>query len=616
MKPVSRHIRGSSNRCRALAEAMEPRVLLSFTINPTETTVSAVASAGNAPQNVQTNPAHAEDSFSYAGSQFEPAYSLSATSNASYVSTPQVLTLHVDATQATTGGYLGWPDDAGTQSEVVLNFNLTAAATVQIAGSLAGTGGAVSSLNFDISDFTASSSNTSNVDQSFKLTAGNHIIELNAAGANVQGTTTATADLTLTIVGAGTAPKITSRNAATFHLGELSAFTVTTIGDPTPSITETAILPDGVNFVDNGDGTATLSGIPATLDATGNYDLIFTASNGIPISDTQPAANQFFTLTLDGAPGVPIQTPTHLTFSQKPATTSAGATLSAISVTVADKTNHGVGTDSSTVTLTLAGTAGGVLNGTLTTTAVNGVATFSDLSLTKAGTYTLTATDGSLKSVKSQAFTITPDASSAQLTSPQSPAGSTLVGKPLTPISVTLEDQFGNVIKNNKTPVTLSVASGPVNGTLKGPTSVHFVNGVATFKNISLTQAGTYTLQLSDGSLPGDGSIPFNLTVNLAQATPAIATLHPARSYKSGHPISLGITIKSNAPAAVPFTGIATVIDQNNDVLATASISANGALHFVISSLLSGVYVCSVNYPGDANHAAATSAPFTLNVTM
>jgi hypothetical protein len=615
MKLTSKQIRGKPNPYRALAEAMEPRVLFSFTINASGTSVSASASAGNMPQNVQANPASAQDSYSYAGSQYEAAYSLSASANASYEATSQVLTLHADATQATTGGYLGWPDDSGTQSEVLLNFNLTAAATVQVDGTLTGTGGAVSNVNLDISDFQATSSSTSSIDQAFNLTSGNHIIEINAEGQSIQGTNTASVDLTMTIGGTETAPKITSRNTATFHLGDPSAFTVTTTGDPTPSITETAFLPDGVSFVDNGDGTATLSGTPAILDATGNYDLIFTASNGVAISDTQPNANQFFTLTLDGAPGVPIQTPTHLTFSQKPVTTAAGSTLPPISVEVADKTNHGVSTDGSTVTLTIAGTAGGVLNGTLTATAVNGVATFDDLSLTKAGTYTLTATDGSLKSVKSPTFTITPDTSSAQLTTPQSPAAPVLVGKPLTPISVTLEDQFGNIIKNNKTPVTLSIADGPANGTLKGPTAVHFVNGVATFKNISLSEAGSYTLQLSDGSLPGAGSVPFTLTVNVAQATPAVATPHSAHSYKTAHPISLSITIKSNAPAAIPFTGTASITDQNDNVLATVSIAANGVLHFVIPTLLPGTYVCTVNYPSDANHTAATSEPFTLNVT-
>ena len=90
----------------------------------------------------------------------------------------------------------------------------------------------------------------------------------------------------------------------TFKLGQPSAFTVMTAGDPTPSIKETAFLPDGINFVDNGDGTATLSGTPKSLDATGHYNLIITASNG-----ASPDANQFFTLTLDGATGAGSQRP-------------------------------------------------------------------------------------------------------------------------------------------------------------------------------------------------------------------------------------------------------------------------------------------------------------------
>ena len=597
---------------RALAEAMERRVLFAFVFDAGGSEISASAAAGSNPEDIMTNPAAATDSFSYAGSQFEPAYSLSATANASYEFTDQKLTLHTDATQATTGAYFGWPDDAGTQGEIVLSFNLTSAATVQISGTLAGAGGGISNLHFDISDYEASSSNTPVVDQAFKLPAGNHVIEIDAAGANVQGASSASADLTLTFAGAETAPKITSKNAATFHLGEFSAFTVTTTGDPTPAITETAILPEGVNFLDNGDGTATLSGIPDIIDATGHYDLIFTASNGVAASATQPAANQFFTLTLDGAPGVATGAPTHLLFSQKPITTAAGATLPPITVLVADKTNHGVTTDGSTVTLTLAGTTGGVLNGTLVETAVNGVATFSDLSLTKAGTYTLTATDSSLKSIKSQNFTITPDSSSAQLTSLQSPAGTILVGKTLTPISATLEDQFGNVIKNNKTEATLSIATGPTGGTLKGTTSVHFVNGVALFKNISLLQAGSYTLQLADPALPGSGTLPFTITV--AQATPTVGTPHVAPSYKTGHAISSSTSIKSNASPSIHFTGTANLVDQNSDVLGTATVSATGALHFVLENLAVGTYICTINYAGDANHAAATSASFTLNV--
>ena len=285
-------------------EAMEQRTLFSFVVDPTGTTTSATAAAGGTPQQVQANPAHATDSFNYAGSQFEPAYSLSAVANASYQTTSQELIVHSDATQATGGNFLGWPDNSGTQGEVVLSFNLTAAATVQLNGTLSGIGGGMSSVHFDISDFIATSANTSAVNQAFHLGAGNHVIEVDAEGANVQGTSTGSIDLTLTLVGAQTPPRITSAKAVTFKLGQPSMFTVMTSGDPTPGIKETAFLPDGIHFVDNGDGTATLSGTPNPIDATGHYNLIFTASNG-----ASPDANQFFTLTLDGAHGAGSQRP-------------------------------------------------------------------------------------------------------------------------------------------------------------------------------------------------------------------------------------------------------------------------------------------------------------------
>lgn len=58
-------------------------------------------------------------------------------------------------------------------------------------------------------------------------------------------------------------PTITSAAGATFGPGLADSFTVTTTGFPTPSVQETGPLPFGVSFVDNGDGTATLSGAPA-----------------------------------------------------------------------------------------------------------------------------------------------------------------------------------------------------------------------------------------------------------------------------------------------------------------------------------------------------------------
>ncbi len=70
---------------------------------------------------------------------------------------------------------------------------------------------------------------------------------------------------------------------------------MTSTGAPTPSLKEIGALPGGVTFNDNGNGTATLSGTPAS-GSGGSYPLAFTASNGVGTP-----ANQGFTLL--GEPG-------------------------------------------------------------------------------------------------------------------------------------------------------------------------------------------------------------------------------------------------------------------------------------------------------------------------
>ena len=90
---------------------------------------------------------------------------------------------------------------------------------------------------------------------------------------------------------------ITSANSATFVVGASGTFTVNATGNPTPAITRSGdALPSGVTFVDNGDGTATLSGGPVA-GTGGVYNFTFTASNGVG-----PDATQSFTLTVNEAP--------------------------------------------------------------------------------------------------------------------------------------------------------------------------------------------------------------------------------------------------------------------------------------------------------------------------
>lgn len=86
---------------------------------------------------------------------------------------------------------------------------------------------------------------------------------------------------------------ITSPDAATATARSPFSFTVTTVGSPVPRITERGPLPRGLGFVDNRNGTATISG---TSSRTGVRTLIVTARFGHGASGY--VATQTFTLTV------------------------------------------------------------------------------------------------------------------------------------------------------------------------------------------------------------------------------------------------------------------------------------------------------------------------------
>ncbi len=104
--------------------------------------------------------------------------------------------------------------------------------------------------------------------------------------------TNATQSFVLTV---DEAPSFTSSNATTFAVGAAGTFTVTTLGFPTPTLSETGALPAGVSF---NPSTGVLSGTPQA-GTSGSFPIVFTASNGIGT-----AATQDFTLTVDVAPTI------------------------------------------------------------------------------------------------------------------------------------------------------------------------------------------------------------------------------------------------------------------------------------------------------------------------
>ena len=99
----------------------------------------------------------------------------------------------------------------------------------------------------------------------------------------------ATQSFTLTV---NQPPQVTGTNYATFTKGTVNSFTVTTTGFPAPalSFSPAGTLPAGVTFVDNHNGTATLSGKPTV---SGLFTFWITAANGV-----SPSGLESFTLTV------------------------------------------------------------------------------------------------------------------------------------------------------------------------------------------------------------------------------------------------------------------------------------------------------------------------------
>jgi hypothetical protein len=83
---------------------------------------------------------------------------------------------------------------------------------------------------------------------------------------------------------------IAGPSGATFTVGAPGVVTITATGYPVPTLTEAGALPAGVTFVDNKNGTGTLSGSPSV---SGIFPISFTAQNGVGAPSVLP-----FTLTV------------------------------------------------------------------------------------------------------------------------------------------------------------------------------------------------------------------------------------------------------------------------------------------------------------------------------
>ena len=184
---------------------------------------------------------------------------------------------------------------------------------------------------------------------------------------------TVTQSFVLTVTGG---PGITSAASATATVGSAFNFTVKATGAPAPALTEAGAMPQGLSWVDNGNGTATLAGT-AGVGQGGVYALTISAANSFA------TVTQKFTLTVDQAPSF---------ISAASATATHGKAFTF--------TFSGVGYPAPTLTHT------GSVSGLTYSNKGNGTATLSGTPKT-AGTYTLTITAKNSAGTATQTFTLT-----------------------------------------------------------------------------------------------------------------------------------------------------------------------------------------------------------------
>ncbi|HTH63848.1 MAG TPA: hypothetical protein VL563_04130 [Gemmatimonadales bacterium] len=268
----------------------------------------------------------------------------------------------------------------------------------------------------------------------------------------------------------------------------------------------TGALLGGTTTVNVNAGLASFANL--TISKAGTYTLTATTSLGLT-----PATSVSFTITTAAT--------THFAFTVQPSTTTAGANITpAVQVTAQNSSNVTVTSFTGPVTLAIAagtGATGATLGGTVTVNAVNGVATFANLVLTKAGTgYKLTASSAGVAGATSASFAINPDVATTLhfAAQPTTTTANTII----TPaVTVDARDQFNNLVKTfvGNVTVAITAGTGPGGAVLSGTKTVAAIAGVATFSDLSINLVGSgntaYRLSATAGGLTAATSNAFSI---------------------------------------------------------------------------------------------------------
>jgi hypothetical protein len=267
--------------------------------------------------------------------------------------------------------------------------------------------------------------------------------------------------------------------------------------------------------------------------------------------------------------GAAVGPATKLVITSQPTTGSPGTPIGNVVVEVQDANNNLVTT--SNAVISMASTPTGV-SGTLTQTASGGIATFTGLTFSAAGTYTLNATSAGLTSATSMAITIATSGPATKLaiTAPSTGTAGTAIGN----VVVTVEDMNGNTVTGSTASITISSAPAGISGTL----TMNATAGVATFNTLQFNTAGSYTLTAMSTGLTSATSTP--IAISAGPATKLVFTTEPPATGTVNTAIGNVVVQVQDANGNLVTTSNAsvTIASTPTGVSGTLTVTASGGI--------------------------------------
>lgn len=244
---------------------------------------------------------------------------------------------------------------------------------------------------------------------------------------------------------------------------------------------------------------------------------------------------------------------------------------------------------------------GATLGGTTSVAAVSGVATFSNVTVSRSGSgFTLVGSATGLRSTVSNAFSIP-----TQLVFTTQPA-STTPNTTMANVVVTVRDTAGNTDTTYTGTVTIAKYSGT--GTLSGTLSISAVAGVATFSTLSISASGTYKLiataaEISTCYPPASVvSASFSIAEYFVTAADLSGGGSDIFGYSDGGPPGFYNAGGSVTPSTYSGATIGTFLTEN-----VTNPPGGQTFMFVVTSVVSQSFFTSITVNGQTLTSATAS---------